>query len=160
MVTRLCQMLAPMLAFTAEEAWEFIPGKPTPSVHLSEWEAKPFAIAAEETADWTELFAVRSAALPELEKARQAKLIGKSLEARLHLSTPTDWSRRNDDLRELLNVSQLQLGSAATATYTVAKADGAKCERCWHTETAVGANTEHPTLCPRCVEAVKQTAAT
>ncbi|HEY9175687.1 MAG TPA: zinc finger domain-containing protein, partial [Verrucomicrobiae bacterium] len=59
---------------------------------------------------------------------------------------------------ELLNVSQVQLtedpGAAVTAS--VAKADGEKCERCWHWETDVGQNAGHPTLCSRCVEAVKQ----
>jgi len=159
MITRLSQMLAPLLAFTADEAWEFIPGKPTPSVHLSEWEPKTFAIATEETAGWTELFQLRTQALPELEKARQAKLIGKSLEARLHLGSATDWSARAADLRELLNVSQLQFTQATTTTFTVAKANGTKCERCWHTEIEVGTSKEHPTLCLRCVEAVKQFAA-
>ena len=59
---------------------------------------------------------------------------------------------------EVLNVSQVQLiedvGAAVTAS--VAKADGEKCERCWHWETDVGKNAEHPTLCGRCVEAVRQ----
>ena len=64
-------------------------------------------------------------------------------------------------LRELLNVSRLEIlaqpqAGAATWTAVVRKADGEKCERCWHWETDVGPNTEHPTLCGRCVTAVKE----
>jgi isoleucyl-tRNA synthetase len=158
MVTRLCQMLAPMLAFTAEEAWEFIPGKPTPSVHLSEWEAKAF----EAQTIWNDAYLpLRTRVLPELEKARQGKLIGKSLDAKI------DWALAPDSLRsvngdegiwhELLNVSQIHVRPAAEGSVdavTVSKADGAKCERCWHWETKVGANIAHPTLCQRCTEVV------
>ncbi|MCC6822907.1 MAG: hypothetical protein IT579_19430 [Verrucomicrobia subdivision 3 bacterium] len=61
-----------------------------------------------------------------------------------------------DSLRELLNVSQVQLAEEGGATVfaTVSKADGQKCERCWHWETDVGSKSEHPTLCRRCVKAV------
>ncbi|NBV20777.1 MAG: isoleucine--tRNA ligase [Proteobacteria bacterium] len=166
MVTRLCQMLAPVLVFTADEAWEFIPGKPTPSVHLAEWAPQPFNRSDAETAAWDGLFKLRVQTLPELEKARQAKEIGKSLEAKLTLngSGPlyVDGKIHAEALRELLNTSQLEIhanGDAASSTL-VSKAAGTKCERCWHTETEVGTNPEHATLCPRCVEAVKQCAAT
>jgi isoleucyl-tRNA synthetase len=160
MVTRLCQMLAPVLAFTADEAWEFIPGKPTPSVHLADWTPQPFDRSDAETSAWDGLFKLRALVLPELEKARQAKEIGKSLEAKLTLngSGPlyVDGKIHAEALRELLNTSQLEIhanGDAAIPTL-VTKAAGTKCERCWHTETEVGATPEHPTLCPRCVEAV------
>ena len=174
MVTRLCQMLAPVLVFTADEAWEFIPGKPAPSVHLSEWEPSSFQRAEKETLDWHSLFELRQFLLPFLEKSRQEKAIGKALDAKLELTGRCvgvdTWQREAEPLRELLNVSQL-LGNAEAITILetdlgkplygelsvrVAKADGQKCERCWHWETAVGANAEHSTLCPRCVEAVKE----
>jgi isoleucyl-tRNA synthetase len=98
--------------------------------------------------------------LPELEKARQAKQIGKSLEAKLTIngSGPLllDAKLNLDALRELLNVSQVELanGGGETVFATVGKADGQKCERCWHWETNVGANAAHPTLCARCATAV------
>ncbi|KAF0175713.1 MAG: isoleucyl-tRNA synthetase [Limisphaerales bacterium] len=159
MVTRLCQMLAPILVFTADEAWEFIPGKPAPSVHLSEWEPKAF----EEQATWNEVhFKLREMALAELEKSRQAKLIGKSLEAKLVWTVDKQSEKgtreRLDVWRELFNVSEVEVDVAnptEKASFVVKKADGAKCERCWHWEFAVGTNAEHPTLCPRCVEAVR-----
>jgi isoleucyl-tRNA synthetase len=59
-------------------------------------------------------------------------------------------------LRELLNVSALTIAKGEPGSARVAKADGQKCERCWHWETDVGSTAEHPTICGRCVEAVKQ----
>jgi isoleucyl-tRNA synthetase len=61
-------------------------------------------------------------------------------------------------LQELLNVSQLIVAGDVSLpeTATVTKADGQKCERCWHWETDIGKNSEHPTICRRCVEAVQQ----
>jgi isoleucyl-tRNA synthetase len=59
-------------------------------------------------------------------------------------------------LRELVNVSELQIKTGETAVHSVSKAAGQKCERCWHWETDVGANLDFPTICARCVEAVKE----
>jgi isoleucyl-tRNA synthetase len=63
-----------------------------------------------------------------------------------------------EELRELLNVSQLeiQLEGAETIAVAVQRAAGQKCERCWHWETDVGSNSAHPTICARCVAAIKQ----
>jgi isoleucyl-tRNA synthetase len=162
LVTGLCQMLAPILAFTADEAWEFVPGKTTGSVHESQWQPSGLARRDSEVESWKNLFVLREVALPELEKARQAKQIGKSLEARLTINGTgplVDDARLNlDALRELLNVSQADFAEngGETVFATVSKANGQKCERCWHCETDVGRNAEHPTICARCVEAVKQ----
>jgi len=161
LVTGLCQMLAPILAFTADEAWEFIPGKATGSVHESEIKAEMFTRQNAEDESWKNLFVLRALAFPELEKARQAKQIGKSLEAKLTLtgSGPlvSDAKANLESLRELFNVSQVQLVEepGAVVTAAVTKADGQKCERCWHWEMDLGRNAVHPTLCGRCVEAVK-----
>jgi isoleucyl-tRNA synthetase len=161
LVTRLTQMLAPILVFTADEAWEFIPGRPAASVHLSLWQPAPWTTAEAEQAAWARLFEIREKVLPELERARQAKKIGKALEARLLLrggecaAVSTD----AEALRELLNVSQLILEPAeGELTIEVAQAAGSKCGRCWHWETDVGSHTDHPSLCGRCVTAVRQTA--
>ncbi len=160
LVTSLSQLLSPILAFTADEAWEFMPGKPAKSVHLANWKAGGITRRDTEVESWKNLFLLRDLALPELEKARQAKQIGKSLEAKLVVngSGPLleDAKLNLDSLRELLNVSQVQLenGGGETVFATVSKADGQKCERCWHWETDIGANTSHPTLCGRCAEAV------
>ena len=153
-------MLSPVLAFTADEAWEFVPGKGTASVHGTEWKFVNFTGKDYERESWKSLFLLRALALPELEKARQAKQIGKSLEAKLTLNGTgpllLDARLHLDSLRELLNVSQVELAEEGGATVfaTVSKADGQKCERCWHWETDIGSEATHPTLCSRCAKAV------
>jgi isoleucyl-tRNA synthetase len=125
---------------------------------------RPLSFTRPETEvnEWKNLFVLREVSLPELEKSRQAKLIGKSLEAKLTVNGNgqllVDAKLHLDSLRELLNVSQVSLDNTGSETVfaTVTKADGQKCERCWHWETDLGQNTEHPTICGRCVEAVKQ----
>ena len=83
MVVGLCKMLAPILAFTADEAWEFVPGRTVDSAHQLTWQPLGFERPEPERAAWKALFELRELALPELEKARQAKQIGKALEAKL-----------------------------------------------------------------------------
>lgn len=170
MVTRLCQMLAPMLAFTADEAWELIPGRAGDSVHASDWQPLAFARGDEEKNLWRDLFALREQVLPELEKARQAKTIGKSLEAQVKIGLRdgvSTWVTQHlAPLQELLNVSAISTfhlpGKEVTEkdvqgfpVAQVERAGGQKCERCWHYESDVGQAAGHPTLCGRCVTAVQ-----
>ncbi|MCW5552844.1 MAG: isoleucine--tRNA ligase [Verrucomicrobiae bacterium] len=160
LVTGLCQMLSPILAFTADEAWELVPGRKTETVHETTLKPQDFERPAAEVEAWKSLFLLRELALPVLETARQAKAIGKALEARLTFTGDgplmLDARLNLDSLRELLNVSQVQLAEEAGAAVvaSVARAEGQKCERCWHWETDVGRHAEHPTLCGRCVGAV------
>jgi isoleucyl-tRNA synthetase len=162
LVTGLCQMLAPILAFTADEAWEFVPGKPTGSVHESEFKLSNFLISESEQANWKSLLELRNSVLSELERSRQAKIIGKALEAKLIISVAPKTNAEiaekfQADFRELVNVSQAKFEHGPVLPVcSVQKADGQKCERCWHFETDIGQNREHPTICGRCVEAVKQ----
>jgi isoleucyl-tRNA synthetase len=157
----LCKMLAPILAFTADEAWEFAPGRKVDSAHRLSWQPAEFQRPEPERAAWKALFELRELALPELEKARQAKQIGKALEAKLTFagSSPalTSAQAHLESLRELLNVSQLEIqpGGEGAVTALVSKAAGLKCERCWHWETDVGSHPEHPTICARCAQAVQ-----
>ena len=104
--------------------------------------------------------------LPELEKARQVKLIGKSLDAKVDVTLEDDELVRanvemsKDSAQELLNVSQFEVRflkkneTSNLPVVKVAHADGQKCERCWHWETDVGKHSEHPTICGRCVAAI------
>ena len=184
LVTNLCQMLAPILAFTADETWEFVPGK-TGSIHETTFKPTDFTLPQEEQVLWLEYFDLRKHAKMNLEAARQNKEIGKDLDARLILYFPhealtapkdnetykvltkagedtihhkTIWEmvKRREDFREIMNVSQLILTDDHTVgVISVVRAGGQKCERCWRWEMDVGANPEHPTICGRCVEAVK-----
>jgi isoleucyl-tRNA synthetase len=158
LVTGLCQMLAPILAFTADEAWEFVPGKKANSVHETELKQSTFTLDPDEIGKWNWLKQWRETLLPELEKARQEKQIGKALDAKIEIVIPQVQNQLSDRdlLRELLNVSELEIKVGDPISHSVSKADGQKCERCWHWETEVGSNPEHPTICGRCVEAVKQ----
>ena len=100
-----------------------------------------------------------------LEKARQAKTIGKALEARLTVTGSSSElavaQTHAESLRELLNVSQLEFQAAGEASLavSVSQAAGKKCERCWHWEPEVGMNAAHATLCGRCVKVVAERAA-
>ena len=191
LVTGLCHMLAPILAFTADEAWEFVPARTVHSVHESEWQPTDFLVPENERRTWHALLEFRGLVLPELEKARQGKVIGKALEARVDwIVEPEPEPAALDaprklcaDLRELLNVSQLEprlpdskgVGAsprlvfnpntgdpvAATADplygvgITIRHADGQKCERCWHWETDVGLHSSHPNHRTICGRCVK-----
>lgn len=163
MVTRLSQMLAPILVFTADEAWEFIPSREFLSVHLSRWEPETRTVAEAEPLCtlWKTLFSLREKVLPELEKARQGKQIGKSLDAVVHISLGgTEFHHVDaaaESFRELCNISGLFVTESAETAVRVQMASELgwkKCERCWHWEPTVGIAPAHPTLCARCVEAV------
>ncbi|MGA3284823.1 MAG: isoleucine--tRNA ligase [Verrucomicrobiota bacterium] len=167
LVTGLCQMLAPILAFTADEAWEFVPGKKTSSVHEAKWQPLALKVDSNEASEWKFLFEVRPTVLPGLEALRQNKLIGKALEAKVtamgdevSLAPIIRWQ---SDFKELLGVSDfvVSIGGELGKTgfqfgFSRVDANRQKCERCWRWETDVGSNPEHPTICGRCVEAVKQ----
>jgi isoleucyl-tRNA synthetase len=161
LVSGLCRMLSPVLVFTADEAWEFIPERETESVHLADWPEATFRRSDKERASWSELMQIREQALVVLEKARQDKTIGKALDARLAIAGKADLLvealANSDTLRELLNVSQLTVAPSDASELQIAvnKADGRKCERCWHWETDLGANAAHPTICGRCVQAIE-----
>jgi isoleucyl-tRNA synthetase len=157
LVTGLCQMLAPILAFTADEAWEFVPGVAA-SVHEAQWQSQGISLSQTENLIWTVLKDWREKILPELEKARQAKTIGKALEAQVQLVIPAGQLQPADSdlLRELVNVSALKISVGDPVSVAILKSDGQKCERCWHWETDTGANKDFPTICLRCVKAVQE----
>jgi len=163
-VTGLCKLLAPILSFTADEAWELL-ASDLSSVHVAKSIPADLMRTPGEVDRWLALFAMREMALPKLEKARQSKLIGKALEAKIRFSgnlPDASFTRiSSDDLRELLNVSQVYVDAEGITTLMVSveKADGQKCERCWHWETDVGTDKEHPTICGRCVKAVQESLA-
>jgi len=169
MVASLCQMLAPVLAFTADEAWEFLSARTAGHVHETTWRPRALERQPHEASVWARLFKLREQVLPALENARQAKTIGKSLEAQVEIQAAaevvSELKSELVSLRELLNVSEVTLvgnelssvpGSPGDPKVSVSRARGDKCERCWHWETDVGSQPEHPTICARCVKAVQE----
>jgi len=160
------KLFAPILAFTCDEIWLAMPhreGDDPRNVLLNEMN-KPFADYALDQAAmerWEEIIKTRDTVNAALEQARNEKKIGKSLEARVTLKT-ADPDRfllpemDEDSMADVFIVSQVSLEKGEGAlTVEVAPAQGQKCERCWKVLPAVGADAEHPTLCPRCAAAVR-----
>jgi isoleucyl-tRNA synthetase len=163
----LVRLVAPLLSFTADEIWRYMPriSNRLPSVHL-ELFPKPETLAAaidtELMTDWTSLLSMRDVALKSLEEARKAKLIGKALDARLVLEVPESTSalfaRYQGSLKELLNVSQVEVvsGPGAEVIAITLPAEGKKCERCWNYSVHVGEDWRWPTVCERCSAALDE----
>jgi isoleucyl-tRNA synthetase len=149
-------MLSPVLVFTADEAWEHLPGRGVDSVHLAEWSPAPLVVSDAEQALWTLLLSIRERSLPALEKARQARQIGKSLEAALRITlTPAEFAivgGHAESLRELANVSAVEFLAGEPDVSVVLASDlgRKKCERCWRQETDVGSDPHYPLVCGRC----------
>ncbi|MCJ7612572.1 MAG: class I tRNA ligase family protein, partial [Candidatus Aminicenantes bacterium] len=158
-------LLAPILPFTTEEAWEMMPafeGK-TESVHLGIFPAFDRKwIEPAEFADLENVFQVRERILKELEKAREEKRIGNSLEARVVLKVPASQEallgRYRDDLPSLFIVSDvgLETHSGQNFEISVEPATGRKCQRCWNYSPEVGKSADYPHLCRRCLRVVKE----
>jgi len=166
----LVKMCAPILAFTAEEAWKFFPGDASRggSVHLADWpERNERYISERLEKKWEKLLGVRKEVSKALETARQGGLIGNSLGAMVELSCPEgellDLLREKERiLADLFIVSQVVVRAASAAAIDgppaaeVSAARGDKCGRCWRYVETVGKNAEHPTLCDRCIGVVEK----
>ncbi len=156
----LCRLLAPLLAFTADEAWENIPDQAVASVHMAEFPAAKETTNGGLLSDWERIFAIRDEALKALEEARIAKQIGSSLEAKLILTVDAGTARFLLDyyyqLRYIFIVSQVEVHEGEALKVEVQKADGQKCERCWNYSTRVGEFESYPTVCERCIEALTE----
>jgi isoleucyl-tRNA synthetase len=174
----LVRLLAPIMSFTAEEVWDYLPKSSArgESVHLALFpsaedilgQAQSAASSAEAEAsnqDWTTLRSVRDEVLKALEEARNNKLIGTGLEAQVTVAAPDPvysvLARHAGDLRYLLIVSAAHLvqasGNGTGGVHVeVKKADGLKCERCWNYSIHVGEDKNYPTVCERCSAVLKE----
>ncbi|SFR14408.1 isoleucine--tRNA ligase [Desulfoscipio geothermicus] len=166
----LVRLLAPILAFTTEEMWRYVPkteGAPE-SVQLTDMpepDDRYLDVALEEK--WGRLMKIRGVVTRALEKARQEKVIGNSLEARVHLYVDEKVAGFvrpfENDLAVLFIVSGATLHPLPEKTENtlsveevpglavgVSRAAGVKCARCWMYHEDVGRDTDHPETCPRC----------
>ncbi len=152
----LCRLLAPVLAFTAEEAWRHstVVGTST-SVHLQEF-PQPLDRHDNANAQVTELLRLRGIIAQAIERARQEKLIGNTLEARVVLHSDSDVTEKvpQEELEEFFIVSDLTIRKAKEASVSVTKTPYTKCARCWRHRSTVGASAVHPDLCDRCESVV------
>jgi isoleucyl-tRNA synthetase len=151
----LCELLAPILAFTAEEAWRYSVATNRDSVHLQEF---PQSVDRhdEASAQVAELLRLRGVIAQAIERARQEKLIGNTLEAGVVLYSDSDVTEKvsQEELEEFFIVSDLTIHQAKEASASVTKTPYAKCARCWRHRSTVGASKAHPDLCDRCESVV------
>jgi len=175
----LVRLLAPILSFTADEVWQYLPKVPgrLESVHLALFPSQQeiLGLATPERSgesneeqlrsDWTLLRGVRDQVLKALEEARNQKLIGGSLEAQVTLVAPEPahlvLARYAQELRFLFIVSAVNLeraggNGAAGLRVQVSRAPGRKCERCWNYSTHVGEDPTYPGVCERCSAVLKE----
>jgi isoleucyl-tRNA synthetase len=155
----LVRLVAPILSFTADEVWEYLPmveGREA-SVHLAQF-PKPEEVFSKDPAklleEWKQIFAVRDDALRVLEEARQAKRIGKGLEAELEIAANGPQlellKRHADGLKEIVNVSKVTVIQGPTPQVTALPASGHKCARCWNFMPEVSNYGIWENVCTRC----------
>jgi len=172
----LVRLLAPILSFTCEEVWQYLPpveGR-LESVHLATFPQAKDVLGTKETTlaadprqadDWKTVLGVRESVLKALEEARNQKLIGGNLQAQVTLTAVDPvfsvLERFKHDLRYFFIVSAVEVikGSGngdAPVVVEVSKAPGEKCERCWNFSTHVGEDKNYPTVCERCSAVLKE----
>jgi len=160
MTDKLCRLLAPVLAFTADEAFENLPAQKLASVHLAEFPKVSGAHNSQLLSDWERIFSIRDEVLKALEEARERKEIGSSLEAKVILRADAETARfllnYYEDLRYIFIASQVEVHEEGYFGVKIEKADGEKCERCWNYSTRVGESEKYPTVCERCTAALSE----
>ncbi len=167
----LVRWMAPILSFTADEIWSYLPGKRDTFVFTQEWYNQLYHLDATESmndAFWAHILQVRSEVNKVIEQARNDKLIGSSLEADVTIYADNDVAepllRLENELRFVFITSGASIKPLSEVNgdeqqsdvfnhlkIGLAKAAGAKCPRCWHYAQNIGKNSQHPTLCGRCV---------
>ncbi len=169
----LTRMLAPILAFTAEEIWGFLPHTEEDDARAVVFNELPRVEAMTAVDDgfmarWDRIHAIREDVQKALELARASKLIGKSLDAKVTLFAQGETAEFLADVQAMLPevfiVSKVELNTEGNGDFsgeleglsvTVAHADGEKCCRCWSYTDTVGSDAEHPELCARCAAILK-----
>ncbi len=174
----LVRLLAPIMSFTCEEIWRYLPemeGRPD-SVHVAQFPKSNDILGgptdlitpvdSAQHNDWSNLRSLRDEVLKKLEEARNSKLIGTGLEAQATITAADPLfsllTRYADQLRYLFIVSAVTLepaasgNGAAALSVQVEKAAGQKCERCWNYSTHVGEDPAYPTVCERCSAVLKE----
>jgi isoleucyl-tRNA synthetase len=161
----LARLVAPILSFTADEVWDYLPaveGREA-SVHLAQF-PRPEDVFSEDPTklleEWKRLFTVRDSALQLLEAERQAKRIGKGLEAELKITASGDLlallERHAEGLKEILNVSLVRIVAGTEHKIEALPASGSKCARCWNFMREVSAYGIWQNVCTRCQGALTE----
>ncbi len=155
----LTRLIAPILVFTADEAWEH--AGHAESVHLSRFpEPDPARRDGAAVSLMDQVLRCRTLVQKQIEDARQAKVMHRSDEARVVLALPSNSPLRHggigpSELSEIFIVAGVELQEGAELSASVSPSDSPKCARCWRFDPTVGRNPSHPVLCDRCTEAVE-----
>ena len=160
------RLLAPILAYTAEEIWQFMPhhaAADRESVLFNEMPCvnPAWELSAEDVEKWEKLLSVRESVNQALERARAEKRIGKPLEARVTLSCGEEMasflSQFQGKLEEYFIVSSVTLQKGeGELSVSVERVGGEKCPRCWNYADTIGQDKAHPALCARCAGVVSE----
>lgn len=165
-IVDMTKLLAPILAHTADEVWSHIPHVTEESVHLTHM-PKVEQVDSALLEKWNKLMKLRDDVNRALEVARNEKVIGKSLEAKVIIGDnnnfkPSEFLQQFTDLEQLFITSQVEVTSNVEdgtayqyGDIRIEHAEGEKCERCWNYSTELGSVGELDHLCPRCQEVVK-----
>jgi isoleucyl-tRNA synthetase len=163
----MARWLAPILSFTAEEAWGYLPGIPNESVFFNTWHQFPAGAERILPVDWPSFIALKADVARELERLRGLGSIGSSLEAAVTVFVPEalapHFEKMHDELRFLLITGQAEVATTAAIPASAVKAtqedvwievkpsSHLKCVRCYQLRSDVGSNPQHPEICARCV---------
>jgi isoleucyl-tRNA synthetase len=166
----LLRLIAPVLSFTADEAWQYLPGEHEACIHLAGFPKLQPEVKDDKLVErWDRIMKVRAEVSKALEQARVAKTIGHSLDAGVTVCAEPELlaflGEYAADLAAIFIVSKVTLDDAmAGDSYTteavpglrvqVSAAPGEKCERCWCYSEELGQDTSHPSICPKCTTAV------
>jgi isoleucyl-tRNA synthetase len=152
----LLKLVAPILSFTAEEAWRIVHAQ-DPTIFVNTWSDQLAQDADAEALQikWRRILSVRAAVQKELEAIRQSGAIGSSLQAEVAITAPASdheaLAALGDDLRFVTITSAATVAPGDALSIRVTPSAHPKCERCWHWRADVGSDGAHPTLCGRCV---------
>jgi isoleucyl-tRNA synthetase len=151
----LCRLLAPVLVFTAEEAWLHSMAKGDGSIHLQDF-PQTQGLGRKAIDQVEELLRLRGIIGQAIEHARQEKVIGNTLEARVVLNSDSDVTDKipKEELEEFFILSDLTIRRADQPSASVTKTPYKKCARCWRHRPSVGTSKAHPDLCDRCESVV------
>lgn len=153
----LLRLMAPVLSFTAEEAFKVFSPNESETIFTERFEPLPEVAGAEALlAKWDAVRTVRADLQKKIEELRGEGQIGSSLQAVVRIeAAPAVYdalASLGDELRFVMIVSAVELVKSADEEthFAVSASKEGKCERCWHYVAGIGSDAEHPTLCPRC----------
>ncbi|MCE5300766.1 MAG: isoleucine--tRNA ligase [Spirochaetia bacterium] len=168
MFLKLSKLIAPILAYTADEAWSFLPDRLKSEKHIqwTEWnDGAEKKLPAKDASEWEAITAVRDMALKKIEERRAAGEIKHPYEAAItikYASKELDvvFNKYKSELESVFIVSHIDYKpeglkdcpATEGVEITVRKAGGVKCGRCWRFEESTGKNADYPELCSRCID--------